>query len=267
MPERIYDAHAYIGPDYHSYFHQTESYTVEKYLSIMEECGITKAVLIPGGYEDETETHYREIRRAVKEHPDRFFGLRRVNPRHSDALAKVEEAIAEHGMKGIMLHPHWDTYLADDKRIDALFERIRALGLRVPVLMYSGDIPYTMPAQIADVAVRFPDIPVIMGHMAKTEVYQHAVASALRSPNIYLETSGCNITNIIEDAVRKVGADRVLFGSGWPGMSPHAELSKIDRLKLSQEEKEKLLWRNLDSLMSKAAYGSDKSAAEGEVSR
>lgn len=246
MKPAICDAHAYIGSDYHTYFHQLREYSVPLYRETAEACGIARSLLIPGGYGAEIELRYGQIRDAVKQEPGRFAGLFRALPRQHDVLEKIEQAIRVDGMQGIMLHPHWDTYLANAKMLHPIFELLS--DLERPVFVYSGDIPYTMPAQIADMAVQYPKVPVIMGHMAKTEVYQHVTSSALRCDNLFLETSGCNITNIIEEAISKLGASRILFGTGWPGMSPHAELSKIDRLKITDAQREWVLSKTFDSL-------------------
>lgn len=246
MKPAICDAHAYIGSDYHTYFHQLRDYSVPLYRKTASECGIARSLLIPGGYGEEIEARYVQIRDAVKQEPERFAGLIRALPRQINVLDKIEQAIRVDGMQGVMLHPHWDTYLANAKMLYPIFDLMS--DLERPVFVYSGDIPYTLPAQIADMAVKYPKVPVIMGHMAKTEVYQHVTASALRCDNLFLETSGCNITNIIEEAVAKLGASRILFGTGWPGMSPHAELYKIGKLKITETEREWVLSKTFESL-------------------
>jgi predicted TIM-barrel fold metal-dependent hydrolase len=47
-----------------------------------------------------------------------------------------------------------------------------------------------------------------------------------------------------------VGPQRILFGSGYPYGDPEAELSKIDRLPVSEDVKEAIYGDNLESLLS-----------------
>jgi len=49
----------------------------------------------------------------------------------------------------------------------------------------------------------------------------------------------------------QVGADRVVLGSDWPFVSWHpSPVAWVQGLKsLSQEEKERILWRNLEALL------------------
>lgn len=245
-----FDAHAYVGTDYHSHFTPVPLRGIDEYFDRMESEGISRALLTPGGHLEQVDRNYRTICELVKQQPTRLFGLRRLNPRDPAVYDHIASAMTTDGMSGFMLHPSWDTFVANSRLVFPVMEAIAAW--RVPVLVYSGDVPYSMPAQVADLAAAFPDVPVIMGHMGKTELYQHAVDSALRVPNVYLETSGCNITNIIEDAVNRLGSHRVIFGTGWPGMSPRAEIKKLDLLRVSDEQRQDMYSRSLSNLLSRS---------------
>lgn len=195
-----FDAHVYVGSDYHSRFTPVPNRGIDDYLERMPKSGITRALLTPGGQLGEVEENYRTVCELVRQRPSTLFGLRRLNPRDPAVSHHIASAINTDGMSGFMLHPSWDTFVANSRIVYPVMEAIAALG--VPVLVYSGDVPYSMPAQVADLAAAFPTVPAIMGHMGKTELYQHAADCAARVPNLYLETSGCNITNIIENAVK-----------------------------------------------------------------
>ena len=57
-----------------------------------------------------------------------------------------------------------------------------------------------------------------MGHMGTgTSSYINAAIDiAARNPNVYLETSGMPMHTKIKEAVERVGAERVLYGSDAP---------------------------------------------------
>lgn len=244
-----FDAHVYVGSDYHSRFTPVPNRGIDDYLERMPKSGITRALLTPGGQLGEVEENYRTVCELVRQRPSTLFGLRRLNPRDPAVSDHIASAINTDGMSGFMLHPSWDTFVANSRIVYPVMEAIAALG--VPVLVYSGDVPYSMPAQVADLAAAFPTVPVIMGHMGKTELYQHAADCAARVPNLYLETSGCNITNIIENAVKRIGSERVVFGTGWPSMSPRAEVAKLEILQLSDAQRADIYAGNLDRLIGK----------------
>ena len=49
--------------------------------------------------------------------------------------------------------------------------------------------------------------------------------------------------------IKKQGADRVLFGSDCPWDEPANEIAMIDRLPLTNEEKELIFYRNAEKLL------------------
>jgi len=98
-----------------------------------------------------------------------------------------------------------------------------------PVLFHTGCIAYpdtcrlraVDPILIDDIATDFADIPLIVGHAGvQTGWYEsfpeHALMVAARHPNVYLELSQCQQSQI-ERALHdpNIGPDRLLFGSDW----------------------------------------------------
>lgn len=244
----ILDAHTHIGPSYHALFHRTSTFSASELLAGMDKAGVAMAVVFPGGYWDEVESYYQMVRAAVKEFPSRFVGFYRINPHLGQkALSAAEKAVREDGMRGFKLHPQLDLFVANSALVNPVMEKARELN--VPVLFHTGDMPYALPSQVAEVASCYPDVPVIMGHMGKTEIYQDAATSARRAENIFLETSGCSPRNVIQGAINSVGAERVLFGSDWPAMSIKGELAKIYDLNLSDDEMEKVLGGNMRRIL------------------
>ena len=44
------------------------------------------------------------------------------------------------------------------------------------------------------------------------------------------------------------GADRVLFGTDYPMWDPSEELARFNAIPLTEEERERVLWKNADRL-------------------
>lgn len=68
-----------------------------------------------------------------------------------------------------------------------------------------------------------------------------------RHPNMLLDTSGSGIERMgmLELAVEKMSADRILFGSDFPINEPGQSLSRISNAFLSQIDKDKIMRSNL----------------------
>ena len=54
---------------------------------------------------------------------------------------------------------------------------------------------------------------------------------------------------MLEYAIQTIGPDRVLFGSDFSINDPSAVISRIEHSFLTEEQKEKLLWGNLEALL------------------
>jgi uncharacterized protein len=71
-----------------------------------------------------------------------------------------------------------------------------------------------------------------------------AIQLASRRENVYLETSVGSFV-AIQEAVRRVGAGRLVFGSEGPVHHVGAELRKIELLKLRTEDQERICAGNI----------------------
>ncbi len=78
--------------------------------------------------------------------------------------------------------------------------------------------------------MEFPTIPVIIQSMGQRPPYiEQALILAERHPQVQLETSRVPV-GAIKEAVRTVGPERILFGSGGLAQDFQQEWEKIGRL-------------------------------------
>jgi predicted TIM-barrel fold metal-dependent hydrolase len=110
------------------------------------------------------------------------------------------------------------------------------------------------PAVIAELAARYKDVPVILGHMGVSEYVKQAVAVARQNDNIYLETSVVGWMPLLLEAFRGVGASKILFGSDHPYNPLPMEVEKIAKhvgraAKLTLDDFKKVFSANFLSLM------------------
>jgi hypothetical protein len=82
-----------------------------------------------------------------------------------------------------------------------------------------------------------------MGH-GNVVYVNAAIDIAARRPNVYLETSGMPMHTKILEAVERVGAERVLYGSDAPFHHPAVEMLKVRLSGLAPELAERVLGAN-----------------------
>jgi len=163
-------------------------------------------------------------------------GLVWANPKHPDAVAEARDYLSGPEWRGIKLHPLLDGYLPDDPLVWPLAELAAGRGL--PVLVHCGHPPFSLPWSIEQLAARFPELTVILGHMGHGNIVwiDGAIEVAQRRPNVFLETSGMPMGPKIAEAVCRLGAGRVMYGSDSPFHDPAVEQFKVARCGLAEEE-------------------------------
>jgi uncharacterized protein len=74
-----------------------------------------------------------------------------------------------------------------------------------------------------------------------------------RHPNIHTDTAGVRRFDLLAEAARRAGAEKILFGSDGPWLHPGVELAKVYALGLPPEDEALILSGNLLRLIGQAA--------------
>lgn len=223
--------------------------TGEQLIQLLDKAGIEKAVTFApsrrrGTYEDlNYEEANRRVFQEISKWLTRLIGYGRVNPTlGKEAIREARRCVEEYGFRGLKLHPDADGFRPSDlSAVRPIMEF--ATGFNLPVLFHSGYEPMSEPALFLPLAESFPDVKIILGHMAY-RMAGDAIIVARRASNVYLETSG-NWDDLIKLAIRMLGAERVLFGSNLPYQIPEVEIMKVSlQHDVSQEDKDLVLGGN-----------------------
>lgn len=198
------------------------------------------------------------------------------------AESMVEEVIlrVKQGAKGVKLHPGIFSFFPYDEELWPVYEKCQELGL--PILADSGPWPpshalnvhapqspmprahidYAEPKNFTRVLDDFPRLTLVLAHLGSTW-WDERVALAQKYPNIYFDTSqGFSAPDRLplhprrglseEDAIRvmrKIGIERIMFGTDSPGIAPKPQLEQILRLPLSDKEKRMILSENAQRIL------------------
>jgi|LSQX01.2.fsa_nt_gb predicted TIM-barrel fold metal-dependent hydrolase len=161
----------------------------------------------------------------------------------------IEHFVKDHDFRAIKVHPWLGSYPANAVELYPVFEV--ASEYRLPVLYHSGTIPFTTPAQMYDMAKRYPDVPVVMGHAGSTELWHDVIALAAEADNLFIETSGQSNRIFLEEFAARIGSDRILYGSDWLGQPGKMLFRKleVEELELSEADKENIFRNNANRLL------------------
>ena len=192
----------------------------------------------------------RFIARSVAESGGCMTGLGAMHPDSDDFDRDLDEVQAL-GLRGVKLHPDIQRFPADDPRAMAIYRRCEARGL--PVCIHAGDKRYDFsnPERLARIAEAFPSLTLIAAHMGGWSVWEEASLRLARYSNVLVDCSSSLYwleKETARDIIRRYGADRVLFGTDYPFWPQKTELDDLFSLGLTDEELEKICWRNAASL-------------------
>lgn len=166
-------------------------FTIEKAISLMDEAGVDRAVVVPPGWTGDRNDYAFE---AVKQHPTRFRVMGRIalqDPKSADLLPKWKE---QPGMLGVRVTFNTPTMLGwlSDGTADWFWPAAEKAGLPVMFLAF-GQLP-----RFAPIAERHPGLNLIIDHMGVNAVMaregrvpagiEQAVALA-KYPNVSIKMS------------------------------------------------------------------------------
>jgi predicted TIM-barrel fold metal-dependent hydrolase len=143
--------------------------------------------------------------------------------------------------RGLELSPAVHGFGLDDPAVAALVHVAGAAGH--PVYVVCLGRPGARTADLVRLARAFPAVTFVWGHCGHTGLDVAGLAEITPVPNVLAETSGC-LTATAREAVRRLGAGRVLFGTEYPLQDPGVELAKAAALGLSEPELRAVLWAN-----------------------
>lgn len=234
---------------------------LEPYLRRCTRAGIGRSAIFAAFHSDYAMAN-REVARLVATQPDRLYGLAFVHAARDRGRvrAMVREAVREFGFVGVKVHRH-------DARITReVCEAAREFA--VPVLYdITGEV-----SVLELLAEQYPSVDFIIPHLgsfaddwgAQLAVIDHLV----RHPNIHADTAGVRRFDLLEQAVRRAGASKVLFGSDGPWLHPAAELAKVRLLGLRPEDERLVLGGNFLRLIGRVnARRADWRAGSGGPGR
>ncbi len=224
----------------------------EGFLGLMDEGGIDYAVILAELAPITTGIANNEYVAEFCSKSPRLIPFASVNPLTTSRPAQeLERLVEEYGFRGLKLYPTYQYYYPNDSMIYPLYAKAQELG--IPVSMHLGSsiftgsrIKYGDPIYVDDVAVDFPDLTLIQCHSGRPFWYDRAFGLARLHRNVYAEVSGLppsRLLNYFPEMDRL--ADKVIYGSDWPGVPTIKEnVQVIKGLALKEETKRKILGEN-----------------------
>ena len=227
----------------------------------MEDAGVDVSVVLP----PVTDPHqYASITRfacflneqAQKASPDspRVISFAGMHPDCSDYSEKLKE-IKSLGFAGIKIHPDYQDALFNDIRYKRILYKATELDLACVTHtgfdVYSPNLIHCTVDMILEVLEDVHPSRLVLAHMGNNQ-HLDEVEEKLIGKDVYFDTA-FTITDAdpaqLTRMIQNHGADKILFDTDAPWTSQKEAVKRLSSLPLTEEEKEKIFWKNAASLL------------------
>ena len=182
-----------------------------------------------------------------------------LNPnRGADAVREAKRLVDAGAVRGLKLHPPIQEFVPNDRVAYPLYEVFAAAKL--PVLFHTGHsgigtgmrggggirLKYGNPMPIDDVAVDFPDMPIVMAHPS-FPWQDEAISICLHKPQVYIDLSGWSPKYFSPNLVQYANTllkHKVLFGSDYPLLTPDRWIADFEKIAIRDEVRPLIMKEN-----------------------
>jgi predicted TIM-barrel fold metal-dependent hydrolase len=194
---------------------------------------------------------------------DICIGFASIDPtRGPEAVREARRLIGSGSIKGLKLHPPLQQFSPNDPVAYPLYEVFAEAKL--PVLFHTGHsgigtgmpggggirLKYGNPMNIDDVAVDFPDLPIILAHPS-FPWQDEAISVCLHKPTVYIDLSGWSPKYFSPTLIQYANTllkNKVLFGSDYPLITPDRWLADFEKIAIKDEVRPLILKENAKKL-------------------
>jgi predicted TIM-barrel fold metal-dependent hydrolase len=227
------DAHAQIGTG--EIWHEPKrrvDYRVEHFLDRASEAGISRLCVMAPQSDSYKEANLA-VARVCARYPGRLipFAVHHSDREAGSAGAAIREEVRAKGVRGIKVEGHPTREILD-----------AAAELSIPVMYYPAMAPGAGPARYFHmIASAYPTVSFILPHLGSYRsrnwwAHIETIDLVKRYSNVYVETSGVAYHEFLEQAMRELPPEKILFGSFAPELDPRVEIHLVRLFKSRNEE-------------------------------
>jgi len=242
---------------------QAKLATAEELIASMDKTGVEISVIINAGWT--TNELCREtndyILESIARYSKRLIGFCTVQPKSIDAAVAEIERCARAGARGIgEMRPDIQSFDLTDEEVMTPF--VAALRKHKLILLTHASEPVghdyrgkgaITPDVLYPFSTRYPDVPFVCAHWGGGLPFYALMPEVKQAmKNVYFDTAASPFLyspQIYRRVADLVGADRILFGTDYPLLSPTRLLDEINTTDLSEAEKRLILSENARRLL------------------
>jgi uncharacterized protein len=201
------------------------------------------------------------------DNPDIAIPFASINPSRGAVAVSEARRLIKAGARGLKLHPPLMEFFPNDRLAYPLYEVFAEA--RLPVVFHTGHsgigtgmrggagirLKYGQPMPIDDVAVDFPDLPIVLAHPS-FPWQDEAISVCLHKPQVYIDLSGWSPKYFSPTLVQYANSllkTKVLFGSDYPMLTPDRWLADFEKVAFKDEVRPLILKENALRLLGRSS--------------
>lgn len=211
-----------------------------------------------------TRVPNEEVAEAAAANPDVLIPFASIDPAKGKMGAReARRLIEQFGVRGFKFHPNVQAFYPNDSKAYVIYEVIAEAGL--PTIFHTGHsgigtgarggggihLKYSNPMYLDDVAVDFPDMPIIMAHPS-FPWQDEAISVCLHKPQVYIDLSGWSPKYFPPQLIQYANTQlkrKILFGSDYPLITPDRWLADFEKAPFRDEVRPLILKENAVRLL------------------
>lgn len=239
----IIDFHAHIERDI-----VTKSYQFDDVIRDMDENGID--IRMVSALEGKSiRCQNDEVAGFVGRYPDRLLGCGVINPKEDDCIREAERIAAMPEIRALEFNS-WEYGFLPEKyeyHLDPIFDIAAANHL--PVKLFAGWGPRTMPQQWEKYIKRHPGVVFVVLHMGGIDFGYGSIPFVNKYDNVLFETSGQTEMQVLHEAFKLLPIHKFLFGTNYPENITRCSMDTFDLLHFDGEARNRMFCENARILL------------------
>jgi predicted TIM-barrel fold metal-dependent hydrolase len=163
-------------------------------------------------------------------------------------------------VRGLKLYPGYQPFHLSDPAVRPVYELAAEFG--VPVMIHTGDtwtptakVRYTHPLAVDDVAVDFREVTFVICHLGNPWMTD-AMEVIYKNENVMGDICGLTLgefqpryerlaLRMVNDVIAFINdPGKLMFGTDWPISDIGSYLRFAEKLEMTDEERDGMMWRN-----------------------
>jgi hypothetical protein len=178
----------------------------------------------------------------------------------ADQMGRLRGLLGAGRIRGLKLYPGYQPFHLHDRSLHPVYNLAAEFG--VPVMIHTGDtfnplarVRLTHPLSVDDIAVDFRETTFVICHLGNPW-FTDAMEVIYKNHNVMGDICGLTLGEFqpryerfalrcVNDVIAFINdPGKLMFGTDWPISDVGSYLRFVDRLEMTDEEREGLLWRN-----------------------